>query len=44
VPVAVAFSSKPGDPNWNTLADINNDSLVDIFDIAVIALNFGETG
>ena len=41
--VAVAFNSKPGDPNWNTIADINSDNLVDIFDIVVVAVHFGET-
>jgi parallel beta-helix repeat protein len=41
--VALAFSSTPGDPNWNPIADINSDGIVDIFDIVVVALNFGET-
>jgi hypothetical protein len=36
--------STPSDPNWNPVADINNDQLVDIFDITIIALTFGETG
>ena len=44
VVVALAFGSKPGDPNWNPVADINNDNIVDIFDIVVVALHFGETG
>jgi predicted acylesterase/phospholipase RssA len=44
VTVAVAFNSKPNDLNWNMLADINNDGIVDIFDIVVVALHFGETG
>lgn len=34
------FSSTPNDPNWNH-SDINNDNLVDIFDIVVVALHFG---
>jgi hypothetical protein len=42
--VALAFSSTPSDPNWNSIADINNDNLVDIFDIVVVALNFGAIG
>ncbi len=42
--VALAFGSKPGDINWNPVADINSDNLVDIFDIVVVALHFGETG
>jgi len=44
VVVALAFGSKPGDPNWNPVADINNDGIVDIFDIVVVALHFGEAG
>jgi len=40
---ARAFSSTPSDPNWNPVADINNDNLVDIFDLVVAALHFGET-
>jgi len=35
------FTSR--DPNWNQIADINNDNIVDTFDIAVVALHFGET-
>jgi parallel beta-helix repeat protein len=41
--IALAFGSKPGDPNWNPVADINNDGIVDIFDIVVVAVHFGET-
>jgi parallel beta-helix repeat protein len=42
--VALAFGSRPGDPNWSPNADINNDGIVDIFDIVVVALHFGESG
>lgn len=44
VRVALAFSSKPGDPNWNPNADINGDNTIDIFDIVTIAIHFGESG
>jgi len=40
--VAIAFGSKPGDPNWNNIADINKDGFVDIFDIVIVATNYGE--
>ena len=40
--VALAFGSKPGDPNWNPDADLNNDDLVDIVDIVLVAIDFGE--
>jgi len=41
--VALAFGSRPGDPNWNPYADLNEDGLVDIVDLVMIALHFGET-
>jgi hypothetical protein len=41
--VAMAFGSKPGDPNWNQIADINNDSTVNILDIFGVAWDFGKT-
>lgn len=40
--VALAFGSTPSDPNWNPVADINNDNKVDIFDVVVVAIHFGE--
>jgi subtilisin family serine protease len=42
VTIALAYGSKPGDPNWCVLADITIDRLIDINDIAVVALHFGE--
>ena len=41
--VALAFGSKPGDPNWNPYADLNQDGIIDIVDIVMIAIHFGET-
>jgi parallel beta-helix repeat protein len=41
--IALAFGSKPGDPNWNPYADLNQDGIVDIVDIVMIAIHFGET-
>jgi parallel beta-helix repeat protein len=40
--VAIAFGSRPGDPNWDPYADINQDGIVDIVDIVMIAIHFGE--
>jgi len=40
---ALAFGSKPEDPNWNPLLDLNQDRIIDIFDFVVIAVNFGKT-
>ena len=41
--VALAFGTKPGDPDWNPIADLNQDGEVDIVDIVMVALHFGET-
>ena len=40
--IALAFGSKPGDPNWNPNADLNGDGKVTITDIVIAALHFGE--
>lgn len=42
--VATAYSSIPSDPNWDPRADINEDHLIDIFDLVTVALHFGQTG
>jgi len=41
--IALAFGSKPGDPNWNPNADLNNDGKVSITDVVIAAIHFGET-
>src|SRR2546425_2719394 len=41
--VALAFLTKPGDPKWNPLADVNGDGRVDILDLARVGLHFGLT-
>jgi ABC-type transport system substrate-binding protein len=38
---AKAFGTIPGDPRWNTVADVNHDYKVDGKDIASIAVHFG---
>ena len=38
----LAFGSYPGNPRWNPIADEKEDNIIDIFDIALIAKNFGE--
>jgi len=40
---ALAFGSKPGDPRWKLRADIDCNKVVNILDLARIALNFGKT-
>jgi hypothetical protein len=39
---AIAFGSKPGDPNWNPLADLNQDGTIKIQDLVIIRDNFGK--
>ena len=41
--IALAFGSKPGDPNWNAISDVNNDGKVTITDVVIAAIHFGET-
>lgn len=39
---ALAYGSKPGDPNWNPKCDIVKDNKIDIKDMFAIALNYGK--
>jgi len=39
----VAFGSKPGDENWNIIADLVKDEVIDIRDVTIVALEFGKT-
>jgi hypothetical protein len=36
------FNTKPSSPNWNPNADINNDGVVNMKDIAIGILNFNK--
>jgi parallel beta-helix repeat protein len=38
---ALAFGSIIGEPEWNSEADLNNDCSIDIFDLILLANNFG---
>jgi len=40
VVVTKAYGSSPGEPNWNPKADVNNDRVVDIFDLVLTALYY----
>lgn len=40
---ALAFGSRPGDPNWNPDADLRPDNIIDIIDFVIIGVNFGKT-
>lgn len=37
---ANSFGSSPGHPRWNPMADVNEDNVVDLFDLVLIAINF----
>ncbi len=39
--VAAAFNTREGDENWNPAADLNNDGIVDIYDLVIVGKNFG---
>jgi len=41
--VANAFGSTPGDPNWDTRADVNGDGAVDLMDLLGVVDNFGKS-
>ena len=36
-----AFGSRPGASNWNDQADLNEDEVVDVFDLVLVGLNYG---
>jgi hypothetical protein len=40
--LAKAFGSKPGDPNWNPVADIRGDGRVDLEDLVILASHYGQ--
>jgi len=43
VVIAVAFGSRSGDQKWNPMADIVADNVINIQDILLWAIYFGET-
>jgi parallel beta-helix repeat protein len=43
VHVAIAYGSKPGEPKWNPNADIDNNSIVGLTDLVILAKNYGKT-
>jgi hypothetical protein len=40
--VSVAFASYPGHPRWNIIAEMVQDNIIDIKDVAAVASNFGK--
>ena len=41
--LAMAYSSEPGKPNWNAVADIDNNGIVGLSDLVIMARNYGKT-
>jgi len=41
--LAMAFGTSPGQPNWNSVADIKQDDTIDILDAIILSNNFGKT-
>ena len=40
--LAAAYGSKPGDPNWNPNADIDNSGTIDLQDLFILSQNYGQ--
>jgi hypothetical protein len=41
--VAIHFGTKPGDPNWYAPADVNGDGVINVVDLAQVALKYGQS-
>jgi hypothetical protein len=41
--VAMAFGSRAGDSNWNSIAEFDKNGVIDILDIFAIASDYGKT-
>ena len=40
--ISLAYGSRPGDPNWNRIADLNRDNIINILDLRTAARHYGE--
>jgi hypothetical protein len=40
--ISLAYGSKPGDGNWNRIADLTRDNKVDVLDLRTAARHYGE--
>lgn len=40
--ISLAFGSKPADSNWNKIADLNRDNVVNVEDLRTAARHYGE--
>lgn len=44
VTIAIAYGSKPGDQDWNPIADLYEDNIINIIDLFIARSYFGQTG
>ncbi|NLX90728.1 MAG: S8 family serine peptidase [Firmicutes bacterium] len=42
--LSLAYFTKPGDKNWNSLADLNGDGFVNNLDLNILSQNYGLSG
>jgi hypothetical protein len=42
--LSAAFRSRPGDANWNPMADLNGDGVVNLADFSILSANFRRIG
>jgi hypothetical protein len=40
--ISLAYGSKPGDLNWNRIADLTRDNVVNVLDLQTVARHYGE--
>jgi len=40
--LAVAYGSRPGDPNWNSNADLAMRGIIDLTDLVTLAMHYGQ--
>jgi hypothetical protein len=40
--LVILFNTKPTSPNWNPNADVNNDGVCNMKDIAIAIINFNK--
>lgn len=43
VTLALAYGSQPGSPNWNPVADLNHDGIVNLADLSILSHFYGQS-
>jgi hypothetical protein len=39
---SAAYGTRPGDPHWNPDADLKEDGIIDIYDVILLSMHFGQ--